>query len=231
MRHMMTKPNSQLYPLNEIFYSLQGEAYFAGQPAVFIRLQGCSVGCPFCDTKHTWKLNSSAQVSSVAIRDKISDSNSWAYFSTAEILAAIAAYPAAKHIVFTGGEPADYNLIELTQTLNDLGYSTQIETSGTAALYVSPATWVTLSPKIDMPNHKQVLSTVVQRANEIKMPIGKAQDIDKLKLFLQAHPQATQLIWLQPLSCKTTPTELCLRAALAHNWRLSLQIHKFIAIR
>ena len=40
--------------INEIFDTIQGEAYFTGTPATFIRLQGCPVGCAWCDTKHTW---------------------------------------------------------------------------------------------------------------------------------------------------------------------------------
>lgn len=47
------------YPINEMFQTLQGEGYFTGVPAIFIRLQGCPVGCARCDTKHT--------------RDKLSD--------------------------------------------------------------------------------------------------------------------------------------------------------------
>lgn len=44
------------YPINEMFQTLQGEGYFTGVPAIFIRLQGCPVGCAQCDTKHTGKL-------------------------------------------------------------------------------------------------------------------------------------------------------------------------------
>ncbi|VTR58202.1 7-carboxy-7-deazaguanine synthase [Serratia fonticola] len=39
------------YPINEMFQTLQGEGYFTGVPAIFIRLQGCPVGCSWCDTK------------------------------------------------------------------------------------------------------------------------------------------------------------------------------------
>ena len=38
--------------INEIFYSLQGEGYFTGTPAVFVRFAGCNLRCPFCDTDH-----------------------------------------------------------------------------------------------------------------------------------------------------------------------------------
>lgn len=42
------------YPINEMFQTLQGEGVYTGVPAIFIRLQGCPVGCSWCDTKHTW---------------------------------------------------------------------------------------------------------------------------------------------------------------------------------
>ncbi len=219
------------YPINEIFYSLQGEAYFAGLPAVFIRFQGCNVGCAFCDTKHTWDLNQTKQVDNIQIINKINDQANWAYFNQDEIIAVIAAYPACRHIVFTGGEPALYDLSNLMLELEARGYTTQIETSGTEPLLITDQTWVTLSPKIGMPGHKPVLGTIVKRANEIKMPVGKPQDIINLKELLAVYVPTTQLIWLQPLSCKDGPTQLCIQAAMANNWRVSTQIHKFIKIR
>ena len=38
--------------VNEIFYSIQGEGYHTGTPAVFVRFSGCNLKCPFCDTQH-----------------------------------------------------------------------------------------------------------------------------------------------------------------------------------
>jgi 7-carboxy-7-deazaguanine synthase len=219
------------YPINEIFYSLQGEANFAGLPSVFIRMQGCAVGCAFCDTKHTWELNPATQQSAQLVVEKTFEhSASWAYFNADDILHEIKKYSACRHIVFTGGEPAMYDLRSITEDLHAQGYTTQIETSGTEPLRLSDKTWVTLSPKIDMPGHKQILAENVARANEVKMPIGKMADIIKLKQLLSQYTINTQLIWLQPLSCKETPTKLCIEQALANNWRVSTQIHKFINI-
>ena len=58
------------YPINEMFQTLQGEGYFTGVPAIFIRLQGCPVGCARCDTKHTWDKLADREVSLFSILAK-----------------------------------------------------------------------------------------------------------------------------------------------------------------
>ena len=42
------------FPVMEYFYSIQGEGVYTGQPAFFIRLGGCDVGCVWCDVKDSW---------------------------------------------------------------------------------------------------------------------------------------------------------------------------------
>ena len=225
-------PNT-LLNINEIFASLQGEATYTGTPSVFIRLQGCNVGCPWCDTKHTWKLDAADKIEFNYLTAKIEDKNSWEQASVEQIIEFIQDnFPQIKHIVITGGEPAMYNLLPLCNALEELGKDIQIETSGTEEFQISKNTWVSLSPKIDMPGGKIVLEECISRANEIKMPIGKMVDIEKLKDFLAVNQVAKNIpIWLQPLSQNLSATKLCIEQALLNNWRLSLQTHKFINIR
>lgn len=61
------------YPINEIFQTIQGEGVFTGVPAVFIRLQGCPVGCSWCDTKQTWDKEPAKETTlgDIALKHKI----------------------------------------------------------------------------------------------------------------------------------------------------------------
>lgn len=73
--------------VSEVFHSLQGEGPSAGTPAHFLRLQGCDVGCHWCDTKYTW------------------DPSAGQEMSLADAFAALHALGEASLLVVTGGEP------------------------------------------------------------------------------------------------------------------------------
>lgn len=109
--------------VNEIFYSIQGEGYFTGTPAVFIRFSGCNIQCSFCDTIH----------------------QEGRLMSDEEILSEVGRFP-ARHIVITGGEPGLQVTVELVELLRQQGKFVQIETNGTVALPEN-IDWVTCSPK------------------------------------------------------------------------------------
>lgn len=113
----------QTYSVNEIFYSLQGEGFFTGTPAVFLRLSGCNRCCAFCDT----------------------DFKGGTAMTADEISAACAAYP-ARHLVITGGEPLLQLDSALLRSLKAYGFFVQIETNGSLPVPVE-VDWVTCSPK------------------------------------------------------------------------------------
>ncbi len=224
------------YAVNEIFETIQGEAAFTGTPAIFIRMQGCPVGCPWCDTKHTWEVNQADYVPTfedIVDKDGSDDNAKWSFVSS-DKLANYCCTQSAKHVVITGGEPCVQNLKELTTALIDRGFTVQIETSGTHEVRCHGNAWVTLSPKIGMPGGFGVLAEAVKRADEIKMPVGKQADLDKLDSFLvlhKANKRAHAKVWLQPLSLKKKATEICIRTAITKGFKISLQTHKFAAIR
>ena len=222
----------QSLKVNEVFQSIQGEGSYTGVPSIFIRLQGCPVGCPWCDTKHTWTIDLDKEQSSEAVMLQSSDTEN---FFTATPSAFFDLYNqhayTAKHIVITGGEPCMYDLTELTTLAHTLGFSTQIETSGTFEIKCHENTWVTLSAKINMPGKLEVLPSALHRANEIKHPVAMQKHINELDDLLKIYQNETKpLIYLQPISQQKRATELAVQVCIERNWRLSLQTHKYIGV-
>ncbi len=109
--------------INEIFYSLQGEGYYTGTPAVFVRFSGCNLKCSFCDTQHE---------DGVLMSDE-------------EILEEVNKYPSAT-VILTGGEPSLWIDREFVDRLHRAGKYVSIETNGTHVL-PDNIDWVTCSPK------------------------------------------------------------------------------------
>jgi len=101
-------------PINELFYSLQGEGKLAGVPTVFVRTSGCNLRCWFCDSYHTSWEPTHAWMDIDSIIDDIAD------------------HEQAGHVVLTGGEPLMHDAsVELLDRLGELGYHTTVETNGT----------------------------------------------------------------------------------------------------
>ena len=220
------------YRINEIFETLQGEGTFTGVPSIFIRLQGCPVGCPWCDTQHTWETRAEDEVSVATMMAKADATSQWAAMSASDILAEIRKQGyQAKHVVITGGEPAMFDLLPLANALEAQGLQLQIETSGTFELKVTEGTWVTVSPKLDMPGGYLVRADAMARANEIKHPIAMQKHIDALDALLAHNPGRDDVqICLQPISQRPRATELAMQTCIARNWRLSVQLHKYLNI-
>ena len=109
--------------INEIFYSLQGEGFHTGTPALFIRFSGCNLKCSFCDTKH--------------------EEGEW--MSDEDIVAKAKECP-AKMVVLTGGEPSLWIDEAFVEKLHQAGKYVCIETNGTHPIPDS-VDWITCSPK------------------------------------------------------------------------------------
>jgi 7-carboxy-7-deazaguanine synthase len=220
------------YPINEMFETLQGEGYFTGVPAIFVRLQGCPVGCSWCDTKHTWDKIADREVDMQRILVKTEESDAWGNATSEQLLEVIAQQGyTARHVVITGGEPCIYDLTELTSLLEKNGFSCQIETSGTHEVRCSVNTWVTVSPKVNMRGGYDILPQALKRADEVKHPVARQRDIDALDVLLETLTDSkARIIALQPISQKEEATRLCIATCIARNWRLSMQTHKYLNI-
>lgn len=219
------------YPVNDLFYTLQGEGMQTGVPAVFLRLQGCDVGCPFCDTRETWAMNPDHEVAT--LEAACGEPLAYIWLSAEEIAGEISTrWPQADWVVVTGGEPAQYPLRALVDALNARGLKTAIETSGTEIGHVDAGfDWVTVSPKIDMPGGFQIQSEAMASADEIKHVVGRPRDVEQLDALLAAHPtKKGAQVFLQPMSLNPRATQLAIDVVKQRGWRLSVQVHKYIDI-
>lgn len=103
-------PRHERLRVNEIFYSLQGEADAVGYPSVFVRLTGCPLRCQYCDTEYAFHAGEWRDLD--AIIENVSRFG-------------------ARHVCVTGGEPlAQPNCLALLRSLCDRGFDVSLETSG-----------------------------------------------------------------------------------------------------
>lgn len=201
---MLVLIKSKTMKINEIFYSVQGEGFHAGTPAVFIRFSGCNLKCPFCDTNHFTGNE----------------------MSVSDIIEEITKYP-ARLIIITGGEPSLFLTDELVNKLHDKGKYVAVETNGTNKL-PSSVDWVTLSPK---DNFVKNAVPVDQRYDEVKVVFDGNQNVDKYlsisakQYYLQPCDTGNETLNKEIIN-KTL--EHCMKEG---KWRISIQIHKILNVR
>ena len=147
--------------VNEIFYSLQGEGYHSGTPAVFVRFSGCNLRCPFCDTQHEEGIE----------------------MSEAEIVEAVKTYPASL-VVVTGGEPAMQLTEGLVDALHAAGKYVSVETNGTLPLPKN-VDWITLSPKDSWVGSQA--APVLSHADELKLLFDGRHEPSQYSHIAVAH--------------------------------------------
>ncbi|AAQ00898.1 MULTISPECIES: 7-carboxy-7-deazaguanine synthase QueE [Prochlorococcus] len=223
---------STCLPIVERFHSLQGEGLHFGKSAFFIRLGGCKVGCPWCDTKESWSIATHQE----ATVEELSKE------------AAIAQSQGAAILVITGGEPLHHNLNALCKTIQDFTSHNSretmpihLETSGVDEI-TGLINWITLSPK----RHALPKKSLLRACDEIKVVIHQKEDL------LFAEEMANQSIKERQISKKTSDenhkisqphlflqpgwnskegTQLTIEYIKSHpQWRLSLQTHKWLGV-
>ena len=194
-------------PLMEDFYTIQGEGFFQGHAAYFIRLGGCEVGCVWCDVKESWDVNAHPPVSIDEIVRRAVSSGS----------------PMA---VITGGEPAMHDLGSLTMALRDREIKTNIETSGAYPLTGS-WDWICLSPKKFLAPH----ISVPPLAHELKVIVYNKSDFEWAEKYEAMVSDSCEL-FLQPEWSreKEVLPEMIQYVKEHPRWKISLQIHKYMNI-
>lgn len=196
-----------MYFINEIFYSLQGEGFHTGTPAVFVRFSGCNLRCHFCDTQHQTGVKMTLD----------------------EIIAQVNQYPNAPLLVLTGGEPSLFiDEIFVAELKVRTCKCIAIETNGTRELPTN-LDWVTLSPKTAFKGG-DLEPCVVTRCDELKV-VYLGQDLRQYDSIQTAH-RFLQPCFSEDESQRQANMKSCVEAVMNHpSWRLSLQIHRILNIR
>ena len=215
---------TKLLPVVEKFHSLQGEGFHCGKSAFFIRLAGCEVGCPWCDTKHSWDSKKYPLISIEALLSEIKE----------------ARLKGASFIVLTGGEPLQHNLDELCEIIKNRTETTKlnpvkihIETSGVND-FSGFFDWITLSPK----RHNPPQDFFLEKCNEVKIIINDTNDIEfarniKNKIFdIKNQNNNEKKFFVQPAWNSNKGYKLAIEFAKGNpDWTLSLQTHKYLSIQ
>ncbi len=191
----------------EDFYTIQGEGFFQGHAAYFIRLGGCDVGCTWCDVKESWDANAHPKVSVEEIVNRAKASGT-------------------KLVVVTGGEPAMYDLTTLTTSVQQAGLQINIETSGAYPL-TGTWDWVCFSPK----KFKAPDPSIYTRANELKVIVYNKHDFTWAEDFSQKVSSSCKLFLQPEWSKEKEMLPLIIEYVKANpKWEVSLQIHKYMNI-
>lgn len=207
MTAVTTDIKTTTLPVMEAFYTLQGEGFHQGRAAYFIRLGGCDVGCFWCDVKESWDATKHPQQNIAKIIDEAKK------------------FP-ARLAVITGGEPLMHNLDELTTSLQQAGFETNIETSGSHPLS-GKWDWICLSPK----KFKAPLPEILPLADELKVVVYNKSDFKWAEEYA-AKVSPTCKLYLQPEWSKWQEVTPLIIDFIKENpkWELSMQLHKYINV-
>jgi 7-carboxy-7-deazaguanine synthase len=207
------------YQVSEVFLSLQGEGPSAGTPAHFVRLQGCGVGCHWCDTRYSWDPAGGRAVPAEHI------------WSEARGLGE------APLLVVTGGEPLEHR--ELTRLLDqalEQWPRVEVETSGIAPPPLShPRLFYNVSPKLPSATPRwaeswRAAAAWVKEPNAtFKIVVGDPPDPDDAVRLIAEHALPAPRVMLMPegitderIRAHAAPlAELC----KAKGYRMSPRLH------
>jgi organic radical activating enzyme len=232
---------AQTYRVKNVFRTVQGEGFWAGRPAVFVRLVGCNMwsgyeqdrerdaertgaNCPlWCDTDFTKE--GSDDLTAERLVERMKEEGGEIDFC-----------------VLTGGEPflqADAALIE---ALHDAGYQVSIETNGTVPIadafwsdekeQVLSPDWITCSPKL--PEDQLQL----ERFDELKLVVpdyrpSDYKDFAERGIVHGVNGEERRVLQVQPEDGPRLEEakELAVEIATENpDWQVSVQAHKMLGI-
>jgi organic radical activating enzyme len=207
--------------VSEIFTSIQGEGPSAGTPSVFVRLQGCSVGCTWCDTRYSWDARRGDELTLEALLCRVKDAG-------------------AQNVVVTGGEPLEHPaLVPLVAGLHAMGRRVEVETAGTELPPPLPVDQWNVSLKLahsGVPIERRLRGAAIERFRDLgawfKFVVAAERDLDEVLAIQARHGLAAERILLMPLGMLPAEqqalvprvVEWCTR----HGFRFSPRLHILI---
>lgn len=200
--------------VNEIFYSIQGEGFHTGTPAVFVRFSGCNLKCPFCDT----------------------DFKKWTNMTEEEIMDAVCEVAGdCRFVVLTGGEPTLQVNDKLISLFHRSWFTVAMETNGTRP-WPESLDWVTISPKSMFLDGAECGIGALYGGNPKADEVKVVYNGDNGHL-LSLYDNIAEYKYIQP--CDTgdnAKNRQILKSAVEWlkqnpSWRLSLQTQKIINVR
>lgn len=210
----------------DVWKTIQGEGPFAGTPAVFVRLSGCNLQCPLCDTDYTSGRNKFSPIETVWLIERVESSN--------------------EHdlIVFTGGEPFRQTaLVNTVEMLLNRGREVQIETNGTLFLPFPEEVSIVCSPKTARLNSGLVRNDMIHSYKYV-VEDGWVDPVDGLPtrvlgetIRVARPPQNFPLdrIFIQPCDVEDgeeakANIHQAVMVCMGFGYRLSLQTHKILGL-
>ena len=209
-----------MYSLKEVYYTIQGEGYHTGRPAIFLRFSGCNLWsglekdrdsaiCNFCDTDFVGtdgpgggKFNSATQLANHALSFWPEDSKSKPF------------------VVCTGGEPLLQIDSSFINAFHDLDFEIAVETNGTI-IPPDGLDWVCVSPKVGS-------NLILKTGDELKFVYPQKGENPK-----EFENLAFNYFSLQPMDNSNKEENTQKTIEFCHNnprWSMSLQTHKFLGI-
>jgi len=222
--------DGQTLDVHSVFFTIQGEGPFTGVRSIFVRLAGCNLQCPGCDTEYTkgretWKVRHLVTL----IHQLSMDNNA----------------PNCL-VVITGGEPLRQNIGRLCLTLAHIGHGVQIESNGvfppdsvTEGMILAGDAMLVVSPKTRHINRR---TAELAMCFKYVLDAQSVSPDDGLPILALGHPAAggvarpphpTCIIYINPFDAgdaeqNKANLEAVVNSAKAHGHVMGVQLHKLV---